>query len=76
MYTYTNYPYSPSAVHAAELAERRGSKLVRQDKVGSEFKHGGHFEIHDLSKNSSVAFYVSHDPVNLQHLTIKENVSA
>ena len=59
---------------SAQLMERRGSRLVRQEKLGSDSKHSGHFELHDLTGGRGV-FYVSHEPVTLQHLTIKEDVS-
>lgn len=53
---------------------RRGSRLTRQEVVGSDAKHSGHFEVHDLTGGKGAGFYVSHDPVSLQHLTIMEQV--
>ncbi len=58
---------------SGQLCERRGSKLLRQERIGSDAKHAGHFELHDLTKGKGV-FYVSHEPLNLQCLTILEDV--
>ena len=52
---------------------RRGSKLLRQEKLGSDAKYSGHFEIHDLTSGKGT-LYVSHDYSNLQRTCIEEDV--
>lgn len=58
---------------SGQQCERRGSKLLRQERIGAENKHAGHFEVHDLTKGKGT-FYVSHDSLNLHHMTILEDV--
>lgn len=65
---------SGSSEAAAQHTDRRGSKLLHQENIESDPQYSpGHFEVRDLSRGRGV-FYISQEPVNLQHLTIKEDV--
>ena len=47
--------------------------MLRQEKLGSDAKYSGHFEIHDLTSGKGT-LYVSHDYSNLQRTCIEEDV--
>ena len=53
--------------------ERRGSKLMRQEVLGAERKHAGHYELNDLTRGGG-GFRVTYEPTAPQHSTILEQV--